>query len=167
MKPFEFYTQRIHELNTALNKLKKRKSSFAWLRLGSIAAIIFAFYILWSLGFIYVFVSAIILIFIFIRLIYADLNNQEKIDHTKTLIQINKNEIKNLEGNYFEFPDGAKHITKDHPYSNDLDIFGRASLFQYINRTTSEQGSNRLAEYLNSPAEIDEIVKRQEAIKEL
>jgi hypothetical protein len=167
MIPFEFYTQRIQDLNTTLNKLKKRKSSFAWLRLGSIAAIIFAFYILWSLGFIYVFISAIILIFIFIKLIYADLNNQEKIDYTKTLIQINQNEIKNLEGNYFEFPDGSNHITKDHPYANDLDIFGRASLFQFINRTTSEQGSNQLAEYLNNPAEIDDIVQRQEAIKEL
>ncbi|MEO8944212.1 MAG: hypothetical protein ABI297_06385, partial [Ginsengibacter sp.] len=167
MIPFEFYTQRIQDLNTTLNKLKKRKSSFAWLRLGSIAAIIFAFYILWSLGFIYVFISAIILIFIFIKLIYADLNNQEKIDYTKTLIQINQNEIKNLEGNYFEFPDGSNHITKDHPYANDLDIFGRASLFQFINRTTSEQGSNQLAEYLNNPAEIDDIVQRQKAIKEL
>ena len=167
METLEFYHKRLEDLNIALNKLKKRKSSFAWLRLGSIAAIIFAFYILWSLGFIYVFVSAVILVYIFIRLIYADLDNQEKIDHTKTLIQINQNEVKNLEGNYFEFPDGAKHITRDHPYANDLDIFGRASLFQYINRTTSEQGSNRLAEYLNNPADINDIIQRQEAIKEL
>ena len=167
MEPLEFYNQRIHKLGAELGKLKKRKSSFAWLRLGSIAAIIFAFYILWSFGFIYVFIAAILLVIIFIRLIYADLDNQEKIDHTKRLLQINQDEIRNLHGDYFEFPDGAKHIKRDHPYSNDLDIFGRASLFQYINRTTSEQGSDGLAEFLNRPALIDEIIPRQEAVKEL
>ena len=62
---------------------------------------------------------------------------------------------------------GAEHIPKEHPYSNDLDIFGRASIFQYINRTTSEPGSRRLADYLKSPASIAAILKRQIATKEL
>ena len=59
--------------------------------------------------------------------------------------------------NYYHFDDGIEHIPKEHPYANDLDIFGRASLFQYINRTTSEPGSKKLAEFLKAAAPISVI----------
>ena len=167
MDPKEFYQNRLIELNTQLKKLKQRKSSFAWLRLGAIAAIVFAFYLLWSLGVVYVVTATVLLLFIFTRLIYADLKNQAKIEHTSKLININENELKCLAGDYYDFETGAEHIPKEHPYSNDLDIFGRASIFQYVNRTTSEPGSRRLADYLKSPASIDDILQRQIATKEL
>src|SRR5690606_26473905 len=80
---------------------------------------------------------------------------------------INEEELKNLAHDYYDFPDGAQHMPKDHPYANDLDIFGRASLFQYINRTTSEAGSEFLAGMLSGPADIDTIYSRQGAVKEL
>jgi DNA mismatch repair ATPase MutS len=167
LEPLQFYQQRSEELKAQLKKLKQRKSSFAWLRLGAIFAIIAVFYLLFSLGFIYVAIATILLLFIFVRLIYADLNNQSKIDHTNHLIQINEDELKCLSGNYYDFNDGSQHIPKDHPYSNDLDIFGRASLFQYINRTTSEPGSTQLADYLKFPSAPEQIKPRQQAIKEL
>ena len=65
------------------------------------------------------------------------------------------------------FPEGNQHIPADHLYANDLDIFGKASLFQYLNRTTSEMGSSQLAGYLQFPAEPDLILQRQIAVKEL
>jgi DNA mismatch repair ATPase MutS len=167
MEPTQFYQNQLDELKAQLKKLQQKKSSFAWLRLGAIMAIIAVFYLLFSFGFIYVAVATIILLIVFVRLIHADLDNQAKIVHTKLLIQINEDELKSLAGNYYDFPDGARHIPKDHPYSNDLDIFGRASLFQYINRTTSEPGSQNLADYLTSPATPDTILARQNAIKEL
>ena len=167
MAPTEFYQRRITELQARLKKLQQRKSSFAWLRLGAIIAIIAVFYLLFSLGFIYVTVATITLLVIFIRLIYADLNNQSKIEHTIQLIQINEDELKCLAGNYYDFADGAAHAPKEHPYANDLDIFGRASLFQYINRTNSEMGGSRLAAYLKGPACIETIYERQKAAGEL
>lgn len=167
MSPKDFYHNRLAELNKQLKQLRQRKSSFAWLRLGSIAAIVFAFYLLWSLGIIYVIIATVLLLFIFTRLIYADLKNQAKIDHTSKLINISENELKCLAGNYYDFETGAEHVPKEHPYSNDLDIFGRASLFQYINRTTSEAGSRRLADYLTSPSSINVILQRQQAAKEI
>ncbi len=167
MDPQQFYQQRINTLQTELKALQKRKSSFAWLRLGAIIAIVFAFYLLWSFGILYVIVASVILIFTFIKLIYADIDNQSKIEHAQLLIHIVEDEIKCLNDDYFHLPDGSNHISKEHPYTNDLDIFGRASLFQYINRTTSEMGSKQLAEYLSAPASIQEISERQIATKEL
>jgi hypothetical protein len=167
MEPTQFYQNRSADLQAQLKKLNQRKSSFAWLRLGAIIAIVAAFYVLFSIGFIYVTIATIVLLLIFVRLIYADLNNQSKIEHTNQLIGINEDELKCLAGNYYDFKDGSQHIPKDHPYSNDLDIFGRASLFQYINRTTSEPGSSQLADDLKYPSALELISPRQIVIKEL
>ena len=163
----QFYQTRLGELRAYLKQLQQRKSSFAWLRLGAIIAIVAGFYFLWSLGIIYVIIASVLLLIIFVRLVNADLKNQSKIEHTNQLVRINENELKFLDGNYYDFPSGNEHIPKEHPYANDLDIFGRASLFQYLNRTTSEPGSTKLAEYLKFPASIEQISERQNSIKEL
>ncbi|HJY22126.1 MAG TPA: hypothetical protein VJ279_04525, partial [Hanamia sp.] len=102
MEPRKFYDERLNELQALLKKIQKRKSSFAWLRLGTIVAIFFTFYLLWSLGAVYVIVASLLLLFIFVRLIYADLNNQAKIEHTNHLININNDEVKCLAGDYYE-----------------------------------------------------------------
>ena len=167
MERTKFYQTRSQELQAQLKKLQQRKSSLAWLRLGAIVALVAALYVLWSLGIGYVIAAGLLLLFIFTRLIFADLKNQAEIEHTTRLIHINEDELKCLSDNYYHFETGAEHILKEHPYSNDLDIFGRASLFQYINRTTSEPGSRQLAEYLQAPASMHDISQRQLAIKEL
>lgn len=83
------------------------------------------------------------------------------------LAEINRLELKCLEGDFSRFKTGDEYAERDHPYSYDLDIFGKASLFQYICRTTSRPASDRLAEYLNHPASLEEILLRQEAVAEL
>lgn len=167
MEPILIYSSRIKTLQQQLKKLQQKKSAFGWLRFGSIAAIIAVFYILWTAGIWYVISVSIILLIVFIRLLLADLKNKALISHTTRLININKNELNFLDGNYNDVPTGNEHIPVDHLYSNDLDIFGKASLFQYINRTTSEMGSGQLADYLEFPAEQEIILERQIAVKEL
>jgi DNA mismatch repair ATPase MutS len=167
MEPTIFYKKRIDSLEALLKKLHKKKSSFGWLRFGSIAAIIIAFYVLWSLGVWYVIIVSLLLLSVFIRLLFADLNNKAAIARTNYLININNDELKFLDGNYLDFPEGNQHAPADHLYANDLDIFGKASLFQYLNRTTSEMGGSTLAHHLQFPAVSDLILQRQKAVKEL
>jgi MutS domain V len=167
MEPAIFYSNRIAELQKDLKKLQKKKSAFGWLRFGSIAAIVAAFYVLWSIGVWYAIIASILLLAIFIQLLYADLKNKAAIAHVNNLIDINNNELKFLDGNYYDFPSGSEHIPSDHLYANDLDIFGKASLFQYINRSTSEMGSSELADYLKFPAATNLILQRQIVVKEL
>src|SRR5664279_1120797 len=70
-------------------------------------------------------------------------------------------------GNYDIFPNGMEHAPSDHFYANDLDIFGPNSIFQYVNRTSSEMGSYQLAAYLKNPENKERISGRQTALKEL
>jgi DNA mismatch repair ATPase MutS len=167
MKAKEFYTAQTKQLHEQQKKLLQKKNNFAWLRLGNMLAIIAALYFLYPLGWAYSIMAALVLAFIFVQLIYKDLANKEAIAHSTQLLLINEGELKALDHQYFHFADGTEHIPKEHFYANDMDIFGHASLFQFLNRSVSEMGSRQLAEWLLQPAAPEEIPGRQEAIKEL
>ncbi|MEO6733688.1 MAG: hypothetical protein ABIN01_20865 [Ferruginibacter sp.] len=166
MPPETFYLQRKEQLAARLNLLLKKKSQLGWLRFVLMAAIIASIYFTLNSGLIYL-VATLSLTIIFVRIVYTDIDNNTNISHTNYLLQINEEELTALTGNYYHFEDGATHTPHDHLYANDIDLFGRASLFQYINRTTSEMGSSTLADWLLKPADKNTIIQRQEAIKEL
>lgn len=62
---------------------------------------------------------------------------------------------------------GAGLADADHVYADDLDIFGKGSLFELLSRARTAAGERRLAEWLLAPASMDEVAARQEAVAEL
>jgi hypothetical protein len=54
-----------------------------------------------------------------------------------------------------------------HLYANDLDLFGRASLFELLSVAATPAGEETLAGWLKAPAAAAEIVARQDAVTEL
>ncbi|WP_026836969.1 MutS-related protein [Gillisia sp. JM1] len=87
--------------------------------------------------------------------------------HTSFLKRINESEILREKCDLEEFDTGHKFIDQNHPYTSDLDIFGQHSIFQLVNRTTTESGMILLSKWLSEPASNNEIRHRQKAIKEL
>ena len=86
----------------------------------------------------------------------------------ETQARIIQEELQALSGDYSSFEDGKEYVNPEHPYSFDLDIFGRRSLFQSINRTCTFFGKNRLAKWLqNHLHEKTSIEKRQEMVREI
>lgn len=88
-------------------------------------------------------------------------------DIATNLHKLNEQEIQRMDHHFHELPEGIEFKVKGHPYTHDLDIFGRNSLFQLINRTTTPTGGYRLASWLSGPATEKEIKERQTAVKEL
>ncbi len=81
--------------------------------------------------------------------------------------EINENELLKIDKKLSSFPTGHAHLNKDHAYLNDLDVFGSHSLYQFLNRTTTESGSICLANWLSEAAPKEVILERQQAIQEL
>jgi MutS domain V len=54
-----------------------------------------------------------------------------------------------------------------HPYAEDLDVFGRGSLFELLSTARTDTGEETLARWLLTPAGIDVVRARQEAVTEL
>ncbi len=88
-------------------------------------------------------------------------------NHSEFLKEINESEIERQNCKLNKFDTGKQFINPEHPYSSDLDIFGQHSIYQLLNRTTTESGSILLAQWLTEPAHKVEIIDRQKAVKEL
>jgi len=165
--PAIIYQQQIEKHTTELKQLLRKRNLFGWLRLIIfIATIIVSYKIFVDAGW-FGLLSAIIGISGFIYLFLIDSDNNEKIANTNTLIHINEEELKILNNDYAHRNDGSQFSLMLHDYANDLDLFGKASVFQWANRCSSEQGQRRFAKNLLSPLKIREIEERQEAIKEI
>lgn len=84
------------------------------------------------------------------------------------LIELLKREVGALDHRFSSFENGEKYKDADHSFSYDLDLFGEGSLFQFINRTTTVGGSDKLAHWFTSPPVDKSLIEaRQKAVKEL
>lgn len=167
-EPLTFYEGRIRELNHERKLLLDRQRMLGWTRLLSF---IFAFIALWQLwqpfGILAAFITFFLILGLFIYLVVQDLKNKEAIENNRLLTELNKTEINILKHSFINRADGAELKPDTHDYANDLDIFGKASLYEYINRTNSEQGNKLLANWLLHPATKEQIKQRQQASTEL
>lgn len=80
-----------------------------------------------------------------------------------------KKAIKKLDGQWKSFEDdGSEFKNEEHSYSNDLDIFGKGSLFQWINSSKTFMGRQNLKSRLTNPLKTSlDITKIQQSLQEL
>lgn len=66
-----------------------------------------------------------------------------------------------------ETPSGERFRDRNHPYSDDLDVFGPGSLFQLLSSCRTPMGEERLAGWLLRPSTIPGIRERQSRVAAL
>lgn len=160
-----FYKNQIDRHQQALDLVKKQLFTSSMVRLAVFCACVFGVYFFfgqtkWVLGILLVTLA----FFLFLVSRHTELQYQR--DKLKALIKINTTEIEVLNRNFHPLPEGKKFKDPEHPFSQDIDLFGRGSFYQYCNRTALRQGSEKLAELMTENA-ITDIAKKQEAISEL
>ena len=62
---------------------------------------------------------------------------------------------------------GEAYLDPTHPYAQDLDLFGRGSLFELLCTARTHIGEETLARWLLAPADPGAVAARQEAVTEL
>jgi len=160
-----FYAEQL-KLNTkAAKQLYKQMSVLSALRLFVFLITGFGIYITFYQWQIAVGLAAIgVTIFLFLLSRYTDLKSQRAL--YKRLITINEEELKIASGNFNHRPDGSEFKNPQHYFSLDIDLFGRGSFFQYSNRTSIKEGTEKLSNLLLAN-NIVAIKTRQDAIQEL
>jgi DNA mismatch repair ATPase MutS len=84
------------------------------------------------------------------------------------LLTVYEQELDSATLRKFANDDGSEFKNANHPYINDLDVFGARSLFHLLNRCQTFNGKTYFAEQLKSPPkDISIIYKRHAAIREL
>jgi hypothetical protein len=168
INPAGIYQQRIDYSLLETRKIKRRLHYIPWLRFLFFLAIICSIYFSVKTAGSEFIVAAGILFAGFLISGWLDFNLKQKIKTLETRIEINRQEIGAIEGDFSVFEPGVEFFDENHPYTDDLDIFGKGSLFQCLNRSVTIFGKRRLAEYLNNAYLFrNEILSRQQAIKEL
>lgn len=167
MNPENHYTERLSLTKGQLQQVKKQIFRISMLRLTLFIA---------GVAGIYFFFSQTPLLIVCICLTFLPFFILVKVHNRlfirkewlETQARIIQEELQALSGDYSSFEDGKEYVNPEHPYSFDLDIFGRRSLFQSINRTCTFFGKVRLAEWLqNHLHEKASIEKRQEMVREI
>ncbi|MCF6296876.1 MAG: DNA mismatch repair protein MutS [Flavobacteriaceae bacterium] len=163
--PLEFYISEKECFKEKLSSIKKRLATSSLIRLGVFSAIFFSIYFFFGnakiMGIIGVLGFAL---FLYLVSRHADL--QYKRNVFKALLEINLNEISVLKGDYLTLNKGKEFQDPAHFFSYDIDLFGRGSFFQYINRTATHEGKVALVKRLTENA-ISDIEIKQEATQEL
>lgn len=81
-----------------------------------------------------------------------DRQNSVAIDGMEARIDVYRQNIRYMEGDFSRFDDGKRYENPFHQYSFDMDVFGKGSLYNRLCRIVTTGGADRLAGILDSAA---------------
>ena len=165
MDQSNYYQEHLENYQAKVKQLGKQMATLSFLRLLVFILSGFGVYMFIKTWEIAMLIGVLgVSLFLFLLSKYTDVK-QEWAFH-KELVAVNKEEIKIATGDFYDRDSGLQFQDSKHFYSLDIDLFGRGSFFQYLNRTTINEGSLKLADALKAN-NIQGIKSRQDAIKEL
>ncbi len=163
--PLEYYKQQLKTYQSEEQKRKKQMALLSTIRVFVFLVTAFGVYMLFNYWKFAVIIGVVgLLIFIYLLSKYNAVKAER--NFYKELVKINEEEININSGSFHHRDEGLQFQDGNHFYSSDIDLFGRGSFFQYINRTTINEGTQSLTDALKAN-EITNIQSRQEAIKVL
>jgi DNA mismatch repair ATPase MutS len=159
------YQQKIDDYSLQLQDIQKRVNFVSILRLACFAVLALSiYYCVKDFHYTYL-IGTLLLVVAFIVLVRIYFNLKDKKTLISKLLFINKNESGIINGEPNQF-DNGKDFESHENYYDDLDIFGRNSLYHVLNRTTTTHGSAQLSNLLKKPIlEKEKILNQQDAIK--
>lgn len=167
-KIYQFYNEKYNTCKEQVTQLSKRIHLYGTIRLILFVGVFITLYLFSSSGgkTLTIITLLFALPFILLMVYHTRLYNKRK--WQEKLQQLCENELKGLNYDFSAFDGATDRLSGSHSFSIDLDLFGKRSFFQSINRTTTYIGNERLAEWLLSPlTDKKEIIERQKAVKEL
>jgi len=163
--PIQYYQAQQEKHQKEFDSFKLKLRVLSWLRLLVYVGGVYGIYLYfheWQIAVIIAIVGVSVFLYLMSR--YTDVSSQRNL--SKSLVDINKDEIEIASGNFHKRYSGLQYQDPNHFYSFDIDLFGRGSFFQFMNRTAIEEGTNKLANVLKAN-NIEAIKERQDAIQEL
>jgi len=166
----DIYKNKVEKLEAEIRRLKSRNKFFVSAEIISFlaAAAFIVAVCAQSIGSIGLIIAFLLLaIYAFIRRI--DSKNSETAEHYGNLRMVYEKEIAYHDGDFSHFDAGERYADPSHEFSFDMDIFGKESLYNRINRTITTGGSDFLAGELSDcrVRRLDDIRRRREAVNEL
>jgi len=164
--PSHEYLARLEARRAARDSLTRDDARFAHARLATFASGVLIALLVWSFA-----ISGWWLLVPAVFFIWLVRRHDEVLrsrDAAERGIAFYERALARLEDRWVGTGESGERFRDDtHVYANDLDLFGRGSLFELLSLARTRAGEDALAAWLTSPADASEIVARQDAVEEL
>lgn len=164
--PVTEYTQRLEARRHSLAELKQRSRKI-WLTRRILFGVVFVMGILaldHHISAWWILLPVVAFVMLMVR--HQRLHREE--DRLTRAVKFYERGLARLEDRWAGTGEtGVQFAEKQHPYAEDLDLFGEGSLFELLSTARTKAGEERLAQWLKAPASIDEIRARQASVEEL
>jgi hypothetical protein len=164
--PAEVYSHRLQELNQVQSAEAQREKRLGFVKLAVAAATLICGVLLLRRPAMIEFVLVPVALFIVLAVL------QEKMIRSLRLrarvIDFYQRGTARIEDRWAGTGEtGERFLDPSHPYARDLDLFGRASIFELLCTARTRAGEETLAAWLLTAAPVDEILLRQGAVLDL
>lgn len=167
----DIFKDRLQEGKVRLEKLKKTCNELSISRLVIFAGICVSAYFTYKTDKkLQLSIALILLVVTFVAVVIMHAFKIKEKRRAELYIKINERALDRIGDGWKKFEDSGEEFKNvNHNFSMDLDIFGKNSLFQWINSTITDFGRRALyrALTLNELPEKEDIIKTQEATREL
>jgi len=167
VSPLAEYQARLDQRRHASGRLEKQFRRIGNARLAAgFAAVVVAFFVF---GEVWISVWWLLLpLAVFATLVVVHARVVERLDRSKRAIQFYDRGLARLEDRWMGTGEtGERFRNPNHLYSEDLDLFGKGSLFELLSIARTRAGEDFLAGWLLAPAFQDEAAARHAAVQEL
>jgi len=162
-----FYQSKNQLYSAKLKAVSKKIKQFAWFRLFAFLLIFLPLFIWGWNGWLTVVPMLAFTVFFFF-LIKKNIQLEKQKKKHEVLKKLTEDELLALKHRFNHFDEGNDFQDPHHFYAYDLDVFGADSLFQFINRASTQSGRTQLAEWFKNPfLQKEDIEQRQDAVREL
>lgn len=171
--PREVHEAALAERKRSVEALDARAGAIATARLvGFVGAVVLVGAIAWAhlpsgtwLG-----VGALVVVFAVLVVVHARVYGAK--ERMEAAARFHERALGRMAGKWRAFGGkGERFAVETHPYAGDLDVFGKASLFQLVDQTSTRFGEEVLARWLSGEETADDFAAavraRQAAVKDL
>jgi MutS domain V/MutS domain III len=165
--PATEYQRRLAERQAGFAKLKSLYDGIATARgLTFLGAVVYC--ILWYFNRALPFWPFGLLLVAFVALVVVHGPVSDRVDRARNAVEYYKRALDRLADRWSGCgTSGQRYADGFHLYADDLDLFGRGSLFELLCQARTRLGEDSLAEWLGKPTDPATIRRRQEAVEEL
>ena len=114
-------------------------------------------------------IAALVLLLIFLVLVVWHARVEQRVAWHDALRTVNLHALARVARAWDRLPpaDDPPPQIENHPYAQDLDLFGRASLLQWLGPAATAAGARTLQQWVLAPAPAPDLADRQRAVTEL
>jgi len=164
--PAAVYTRRLQELEREQRAEQRREKRLGFSKLAVAGLTLIAAIVLLRYSAFLEFLALPIVVFIVLAVLQEKLIRRIRIRSRS--IDFYLRGLARLSGEWAGTGEtGDRFLDPLHPYARDLDLFGKASIFELLCTARTHAGEETLAAWLQTAAPVDEILLRQQAIRDL